>query len=110
MSDRQPPVIGDNTIGKEARRILRGAVRSLEALDAEARELNERRRDIYAEVKAKGLNPTVVRMMMRRLAMDPAALAQRDATLLAYEAALQAAESGTPVATRAGAGAGEADE
>ena len=108
MSKTDAPAIGDNSMSATARKILRGAVRSLEELDAEARDLNERRRDVYAEVKAKGLNPGIVRMMMRRLAMDPAALEERDATLLAYEAALRTPDPGTAVATRAGGGAREA--
>lgn len=83
------PAPGHNSVDEEARSALVGVVRKLEVLDAQMRGLNSARADVFREAKNTGLDPSVIRVTLSRRRMDPEALANRDAAVLAYEAALR---------------------
>lgn len=67
---------------------LRLFVERIERISEEIAGLQEDRKDIYAEAKAVGYSPAIIRQVVARRAMKPEDRAEVDALLEIYEAAL----------------------
>ncbi|MDR7101509.1 DUF2312 domain-containing protein [Croceicoccus sp. BE223] len=71
---------------------LRLFVERIERVSEEIAGLQEDRRDIYAEAKACGFSPAIIRKVIARRALAPADRELADAELAIYEAALDGAD------------------
>ena len=65
-------------VGRDARALLRDTVKRIENLEAERAELSGLIRDVYAEAKANGLSPKILRQVVRLRKMDAADRAEQD--------------------------------
>lgn len=74
---------------------LRNFVERIERLESEIKDLNDDKRDIYAESKSAGFDVKALKAVIARRRKDPAEVTEHDALVETYLAAL---ESGTPVA------------
>ena len=68
--------------------MLRQYVERIERLEEEKQALMADIRDVYAEAKAHGLNPKIMRQIVKLRAMDKQDLMEHDAELETYRAAL----------------------
>ena len=68
--------------------ILKGFIERIENLNEEKRALSVDIRDIFAEAKASGFEPKIMRIVIRRRAMDRAAVQEQDALVTTYAHAL----------------------
>jgi uncharacterized protein (UPF0335 family) len=75
---------------------IKAYVERVERLNEEIKGLNEDKRDIFAEAKGNGFDAKALKIVIQRRAKDPDDLAELQAIVETYEAAL-----GTSVATRA---------
>lgn len=73
------------TLAAEELRLL---VERIERIGEEIAGLQEDRRDVYAEAKARGFSPSIIRKVIARRAMKPEDRQMVDAELETYEAAL----------------------
>ena len=64
--------IGDNGINGTAREKLRSMSRRMDNLDEEAREINEQKKELRAELKALGFDTKAFASARRKLAIDKA--------------------------------------
>lgn len=69
-------------------------VERIERLIEEITALRQDVREVYAEAKADGHPPEILRAVVKRRAMDPATRQERDALLVIYEAAVGSEEHG----------------
>lgn len=84
-----PPAQGHNSQVMLAD-VVKQYVRRLDNLDEEIKGLNDDKREVYAEAKANGLDPRVLKIVMRRRRQDPAERDEADALVATYERALEA--------------------
>lgn len=91
-------------------RDLRAALKRFDALDEQHAAINEDRRELFGEMKSKGFEPNLVRMLLKRRRLDPEALALRDETIAGWERHLKQLDDATTDLARARAGAREAGE
>jgi len=74
----------DTTTGAE----LRAFVEIFEQLAEEKRQIVDQQKEVLIEAKGRGYDVTILREIIKRRAMDPEDLAERDAVLEMYQAAL----------------------
>jgi uncharacterized protein (UPF0335 family) len=74
----------DTTTGKE----LRQFVERVEQLAEEKSKIVDAQKDVLIEAKGRGYDVTILREIIKRRAMDPDDLAERDAVLETYQTAL----------------------
>lgn len=67
---------------------LRLFIERIERLYEEVKGLNDDIRDVYAEAKANGYDPKIMRMIVRLRAMESHTRAEQDAVLETYRQAL----------------------
>lgn len=67
---------------------LRLLIERVERLEDEKRGISEDIRDVYAEAKAVGYDPKIMRQIVRERRLDASERAERDALLETYKAAL----------------------
>lgn len=67
---------------------IRAFIERVERIESEISELCEDRKQIYAEAKADGLDAGVLRKIVAKRKRDPDALAEEQAVMEVYEAAL----------------------
>jgi len=68
---------------------LRGVVERIERINAEIDDLNTGKRDVYAEAKASGFEPKIIREVIKLRKMDRDDRQERDAVLNLYLEALE---------------------
>jgi uncharacterized protein (UPF0335 family) len=68
--------------------ILKGFIERIENLNEEKRTISVDIRDIFAEAKGSGFEPKIMRIIMKRRAMDYAAMQEQDALVTTYAHAL----------------------
>lgn len=76
--------IGHNTAGDE----LRLLIERVERLEEEKKGIADDIRDVYAEAKARGFDPKIMRQLVRLRKMKPDDRAEMEAVLDTYKAAL----------------------
>lgn len=83
--------MGDTVIhiNNNSAQVLRAFVQRVERVEAEIGELNDQKRDIYAEVKAVGFDVQVLKKVVARRKKDKAAVEELDLVLETYERALE---------------------
>lgn len=78
-----------STIGHNSEVIASEAVKELvkriEYTESQINSLNDERKDIYAEAKARGFNVKILKAVIKRRRMDPAEKFQQDELLALYE-------------------------
>ena len=74
----------DTTTGAE----LRAFIQRYETLSKERSKIADAQKDVLIEAKGRGYDVTILREIIKRRAMDPDDLAERDAVLEMYQAAL----------------------
>lgn len=79
------PGIGHNSIGPDAKQLLTSYVERVENVESEIKDLQNDRKDIYAEAKAQGLDVKTLRKVIQRRRMDKAERDEQDALLELYE-------------------------
>ncbi len=84
-----------NSLGGNSADQLRAYVIRIERLEAEIAELNNDKKDIYAEVKACGFNKKALRKLIMRRKKDTYEVQEEDELLDTYETAVHAAETAT---------------
>lgn len=67
---------------------LRNGVARLERLEGEIDALNDDKREVYRELKASGLDPAVIRQVLRLRKQDPNVRTERNEAISAYMRAL----------------------
>lgn len=67
---------------------LRLLIERIERLNEEGKGINDDKKDVYAEGKAAGYDPKMMKECVRLRAMKPDDRAERDAILETYRAAL----------------------
>ena len=77
-----------HTGGTPAPEMLRQYVERIEQLEEEKQALMADIREVYAEAKAYGLNPKIMRQVVKLRSMDKQDLMELDAELETYRAAL----------------------
>jgi len=83
MTDNYHNALGGSTADQ-----LRAYVVRIERIEAEIADLNDDKRDIYAEAKAVGLCKKTLRKLILRRKKDRTDLQEEDALLDLYETAL----------------------
>ena len=73
-----------DTNGKE----LRSFIERIESLALLKSEIADQQKDVLAEAKGRGYDTAALREIIKRRAMSPDDLAERDAVLEMYQAAL----------------------
>jgi len=68
---------------------LRAIVERIERINAEIDDLNTGKRDVYAEAKANGFEPKIIREVIKLRKMDRDDRQERDAVLSLYLEALE---------------------
>lgn len=91
---------------------LRSFVERIEQIQEEIDALNSDKSETYAEAKADGFDPKIMKIVISRRQMDKADRDERDNLIELYEKALTGAGkgSGTKSATRARAREAEGDD
>ena len=84
-----PAPIGHNSDAARAEEMLNSAIDRLDALDRQIAVLNQRKSDVYAELKALGLDVKVIRQLVKDGKIDPLVLADKERKLAIYRAALR---------------------
>ena len=90
-AETQPDVDGGGNAAPVARAQLRQMIARIEKVNEELSALQEDRNEIFAEAKAFGLDPKIMRILIRRRAMDTAKRQEQDALVHVYSVA-----TGTP--------------
>lgn len=70
---------------------LKSIVERIERLEEERKGLGADIREIFAEAKGNGFDPKVLRLVLRKRKMAAADLAEQEALLETYEAAIESA-------------------
>lgn len=68
--------------------VLKGFIERIERLEAEKKDIAADVRDVYSEAKGNGFDPKIMRIMIKRRAMEAAARAEQDALVATYARAL----------------------
>lgn len=89
-----------DTNATTAKSLLRSFVERIERLDAEIKELNDDKRDLYQEVRSSGIDVKAFKEVIRLRRKDPAERNALDAIVRTYLSALgMTPDSGDAVAT-----------
>lgn len=72
-------------LDKDAKTRLRQVVSRLESIDEEKKSLGERAKELLAEAKGQGLDPKIIRAVLKRRKMDREELEQFDTLVELYE-------------------------
>ena len=75
--------------------LIKSFVERVERIEQDIKDLNDDKRDIYADAKSQGFDLPALKAVIARRRKDPDKLTEFEALVETYEAAL-----GTPVATR----------
>lgn len=75
---------------------LKSFIERVERLEEEKSELSRDIREVYAEAKATGFDPKIMRIIVRRRKMDAADRAEQDALVDTYSTALGMAAEEVP--------------
>lgn len=81
----------DNTTNAPVHAQLKALIERIESVNEEIGTLQDDRKEIYAEAKAFGLDPKIMRIIVRRRAMDKPTRDTQDALVHVYSKA-----TGTP--------------
>lgn len=68
--------------------VLKGFIERIERLEAEKKDIAGDIRDVYSEAKGNGFDPKIMRIIIKRRAMDRAAREEQDALVATYAHAL----------------------
>ena len=68
--------------------ILKGFIERVERLEEEKKDIASDIRDVYAEAKSNGLDPKIMRIIIKRRAMAAAERAEQDALVATYARAI----------------------
>lgn len=79
----------DQTINSNTAGQLRGFIERCERLDEQRAELLEDRREVLSEAKAMGFETKIINAIIRKRRKDPNELAEEEALMETYEAALK---------------------
>jgi len=71
---------------------LRAIIERIERLEVEKQDAAEAQKDVYAEAKGDGYDTKIIRKVIARRKRDRADLAEEEAILEVYEAALEGGE------------------
>lgn len=77
-------------VGDNARPQLKSLISRIENVNEELKALQDDRKEIFAEAKGSGFDPKIMRILIRRRAMDKAERDEQDAVLDLYETAVGA--------------------
>ena len=87
-ADAAPEDGAPASLGGNAQGMVRSVVERVERLLEERSTINEDIKEIYAEAKDNGLEPKILRILIRRRAMDAAKRQEQDTVLDLYEHAV----------------------
>lgn len=82
----EPPYV--EAIGGNAAAQLRALIERIERLAEERAAIGDDMKEVFAEAKGGGFDPKIMRILIRRRAMDAAARAEQDAMLDVYSHAV----------------------
>jgi len=68
--------------------VLKGFIERIERLNEEKKDIAGDIRDVFSEAKGNGFDPKIMRIMLKRRAMEAAARAEQDALVATYARAL----------------------
>jgi uncharacterized protein (UPF0335 family) len=68
--------------------VLKGFIERVERLEAEKKDIASDVREVYSEAKGNGFDPKIMRILIKRRAMDRAAREEQDALVATYARAL----------------------
>jgi uncharacterized protein (UPF0335 family) len=68
--------------------ILKGFIERIERLTEEKKDIARDTRDIYAEAKGNGFDPKIMRIILKRRAMDKAEREEQDTLVATYARSL----------------------
>lgn len=68
--------------------VLKGFIERVERLEAEKKDIAGDIRDVYAEAKGNGFDPKIMRIIIKRRAMDRAEREEQDALVATYARSL----------------------
>jgi uncharacterized protein (UPF0335 family) len=83
-SNDGPPVDDYGVTAEE----LRQFVERIEQLESEKKEISEQIKEVYAELKGRGYDSRIIRLVISRRKKNPEEIAETEAILETYEAAL----------------------
>jgi uncharacterized protein (UPF0335 family) len=75
-------------VGGNAAQQLLSFLERVERLEEEKKGISDDIRDVYAEAKANGYDPKIMRMVVKLRKMDPHARQEQEAVLETYKAAV----------------------
>lgn len=81
----EEPGQGHNSLDPET---IRAFVERIESVDLEISDMNAAKSEVYAEMKAQGLNVKIVRRIITERRVDPAKRQEQEAVLKMYREAL----------------------
>lgn len=84
MVDNSIMILNGNT-----QQVLAAYVQRVEKVEEEIKDLNDSKKELYAEVKAVGFDVQTFKKLIARRRKDPDALREQDMILETYEAALE---------------------
>ncbi len=92
-TDFLPPLMGSGARNapEPAAEELATAIKRIQRLDQEIRELNRAKADVYAELRSKGFGIEHVKRAIKELRLDPIARAKRESLFATYWEQLTAA-------------------
>ncbi len=90
------PADGLHNLGGHAAEQLLTYLSRIERLEGEIAELNDDKREVYAEAKACGFDKAILRKLVARRRKDRSELQEEDALLELYEAAVLAVAERPP--------------
>ena len=68
--------------------VLKGFIERIERLTEEKKDIARDTRDVYAEAKGNGFDPKIMRIILKRRAMDKAAREEQDTLVATYARSL----------------------
>lgn len=68
--------------------VLKGFIERIERLEAEKKDIAGDIRDVYAEAKGNGFDPKIMRIIIKRRAMDRAEREEQDTLVATYARSL----------------------
>ncbi len=68
--------------------VLKGFIERVERLEEEKKDIARDIRDVYAEAKGNGFDPKIMRILIKRRAMDRAEREEQDALVATYARSL----------------------
>lgn len=77
----------DNTEGQNSP-TLKSLVERIETIEVEVADLNSDKKNVYAEAKATGFEPAILRRIVAERRMDPHKRNEQQALMTAYRSAL----------------------